>query len=64
MTNTPEWNDPAVYEWGTEPAHASLTPYETHAQAVRADRLDSPYPPEPRRRMEVPLVGEPGGEDA
>lgn len=43
MTSTPEWNDPAVYEWGTEPAHASLMPYETHAQAVRADRLDSPY---------------------
>ena len=43
MTNTPEWNDPAVYEWGTEPAHASLMPYETHAQALHADRLDSPY---------------------
>lgn len=43
MTNTPEWNDPAVYEWGTEPAHASLMPYETHAQALHADRLDSTY---------------------
>lgn len=43
MTNTPEWNDPAVFEWGTEPAHASLMPYETHAQAMHADRLDSPY---------------------
>ena len=43
MANAPEWNDPAVYEWGTEPAHASLMPYETHAQAMRADRLDSPY---------------------
>ncbi|MGK3952284.1 glycoside hydrolase family 2 TIM barrel-domain containing protein [Microbacterium sp. I2] len=43
MTNTPEWNDPAVYEWGTEPAHASLMPYETHEQALRADRLDSPF---------------------
>lgn len=43
MANAPEWNDPAVYEWGTEPAHASLMPYETHAQAMHADRLDSPY---------------------
>lgn len=43
MTNTPEWNDPAVYEWGTEPAHAALMPYGTHAQALQADRLDSPY---------------------
>lgn len=43
MTNTLEWNDPAVYEWGSEPAHASLMPYETHAQALRADRRDSPY---------------------
>ena len=43
VTKTPEWNDPAVYEWGTEPAHASLMPYETHAQAMHADRLDSPY---------------------
>ncbi len=43
MTNAPEWNDPAVYEWGTEPAHASLMPYETHAQAMNADRFDSPY---------------------
>ncbi|WP_431074261.1 glycoside hydrolase family 2 TIM barrel-domain containing protein [Microbacterium phyllosphaerae] len=43
MTNAPEWNDPAVYEWGTEPAHAALMPYETHAQALEADRLDSPY---------------------
>lgn len=43
MTNTPEWNDIAVYEWGTEPPHASLTPYQTLAQGLRANRLDSPY---------------------
>lgn len=43
MTSTPEWNDISVYEWGTEPAHATLTPYQTLAQAIRADRLDSPY---------------------
>jgi len=40
---TPEWNDPAVYEWGAEPAHASLAPYETLDEALRADRRDSPY---------------------
>ncbi|WZO35256.1 hypothetical protein MRBLWS13_002952 [Microbacterium sp. LWS13-1.2] len=40
---TPEWNDPAAYEWGTEPTHASLMPYETLDEAMRADRRDSPY---------------------
>ena len=43
MNATPEWNDPSVYEWGSEPAHATLVTYETLAQAVRADRSASPF---------------------
>lgn len=43
MNTTPEWNDPAVFEWGAEPAHATLMPYASHEQAIRADRTDSPY---------------------
>ena len=43
MNATPEWNDPAVYEWGSEPAHATLVTYDTLAEAVRADRSASPY---------------------
>lgn len=43
MIARPEWNNPAVFEWGGEPAHATLMPYETLAQAVRANRLKSPY---------------------
>lgn len=43
MNATPEWNDPAVYEWGSEPAHATLVTYDTLTQAVRADRSASPF---------------------
>lgn len=43
MKATPDWNDPAVYEWGSEPAHATLVTYDTLAQAVRADRSASPF---------------------
>ncbi|OII43596.1 hypothetical protein BIU99_02400 [Plantibacter sp. MMLR14_011] len=43
MNATPEWNDPAVYERGTEPAHATLVTYDSLASAVRADRSASPF---------------------
>jgi len=43
MNTTPEWNDPAVYEWGSEPAHATLVTYDTLAQAKRADRSASVF---------------------
>ena len=43
MNTTPDWNDPAVYEWGSEPAHATLMTYETHAQALQADRSTRPF---------------------
>ncbi|GAA2054796.1 glycoside hydrolase family 2 TIM barrel-domain containing protein [Leifsonia soli] len=43
MKATPDWNDPAVYEWGSEPAHATLVTYETLTDAVRADRSATPY---------------------
>jgi len=43
MTATPEWNDPDVYEWGSEPAHATLVTYATLTEAVRADRSASPF---------------------
>ncbi|KQO11471.1 hypothetical protein ASF06_02110 [Agreia sp. Leaf244] len=43
MNETPEWNDPAVYEWGSEPAHATLVTYDTLAQAKRADRSASVF---------------------
>ena len=43
MKATPDWNDPAVYEWGSEPAHATLVTYETLTQAVRADRSASAF---------------------
>src|SRR3954464_5620746 len=37
------WNDPAVYAWGDEPAHATLMPYATVEQALHADRSDTPF---------------------
>ena len=43
MNATPEWKDPAIFEWGTEPAHATLVTYDTLAQAIRADRSASPF---------------------
>lgn len=43
MTATPEWNDPAVYEWGSEPAHATLVTYDTLDRAKRADRSASVF---------------------
>lgn len=43
MKATPEWNDPAVYEWGSEPAHATLVSYDTLTEAVRADRAASVF---------------------
>ena len=43
MDTTPEWNDPAVYEWGSEPAHATLVTYDTLSAAVRADRSASAF---------------------
>lgn len=43
MKATPDWNDPAVYEWGSEPAHATLVTYDTLRQAVLADRSASPF---------------------
>ena len=43
MNATPEWNDPSVWEWGSEPAHATLVTYDTLEQAVRADRSASPF---------------------
>ncbi len=43
MKATPDWNDPAVYEWGSEPAHATLVTYATLTQAVRADRSASVF---------------------
>jgi beta-galactosidase len=43
MTIPQEWNDPDVFEWGTEPAHASLTPFDTLDAALRGDRTDTPF---------------------
>ena len=43
MNATPDWNDPAVYEWGSEPAHATLVTYDTLTQALRADRAASDF---------------------
>ncbi|HEY8718188.1 glycoside hydrolase family 2 TIM barrel-domain containing protein [Pengzhenrongella sp.] len=40
----PEWNNnPDVFEMGSEPAHATLMPYENVRQALKADRTDSDY---------------------
>ncbi|MFB7892886.1 glycoside hydrolase family 2 TIM barrel-domain containing protein [Microbacterium sp. NPDC056044] len=41
--DAPEWNDITVYDMNSEPAHATLLPYETTAQALRADITDTPY---------------------
>ncbi|QHC58858.1 glycoside hydrolase family 2 TIM barrel-domain containing protein [Rathayibacter sp. VKM Ac-2760] len=43
MTLAQEWNDPDVFEWGTEPAHASLTPFATLDAALRGDSTDTPF---------------------
>ncbi|WP_426568184.1 glycoside hydrolase family 2 TIM barrel-domain containing protein [Streptomyces canus] len=41
---TPEWNGHIdVFRLGTEPAHTTLMPYATLAQALAADRTRSPY---------------------
>ncbi|GAB7105554.1 glycoside hydrolase family 2 TIM barrel-domain containing protein [Streptomyces phaeofaciens JCM 4814] len=41
---TPEWNGHIdVFRLGTEPAHTTLMPYGTLAQALAADRTRSPY---------------------
>ncbi|GAA3889207.1 glycoside hydrolase family 2 TIM barrel-domain containing protein [Streptomyces lacrimifluminis] len=41
---TPEWNGHIdVFRVGTEPAHTTLMPYATLAQALAADRTRSPY---------------------
>ena len=40
----PEWNNnPDVYQVGSEPAHATLMPYESLRQALIADRTASAY---------------------
>ncbi|WP_347338543.1 glycoside hydrolase family 2 TIM barrel-domain containing protein [Cellulomonas sp. WB94] len=40
----PEWNNsPEVFAVGSEPAHATLMPYDTVRRALAADRTDSPY---------------------
>ncbi|NQX18082.1 glycoside hydrolase family 2 TIM barrel-domain containing protein [Rathayibacter sp. VKM Ac-2857] len=43
MTLAQEWNDPDVFEWGTEPAHAALTPFATLDAALRGDREGTPF---------------------
>jgi beta-galactosidase len=43
MNATPDWNNPTVYEWGSEPAHATLVTYDTLAHAVRGDRSASAF---------------------
>ena len=42
MTLAQEWNDPDVFEWGTEPAHALLTPFDSLDAAREGDRASSP----------------------
>ncbi|MCJ1700286.1 DUF4981 domain-containing protein [Rathayibacter festucae] len=42
MTLAQEWNDPDVFEWGTEPAHAVLTPFATLDAALEGDRTSTP----------------------
>ncbi|CAM5543022.1 Beta-galactosidase [Streptomyces violaceorubidus] len=39
----PEWNDFGVFRLGTEPPHATLTPYADVEQALAGDRARSPY---------------------
>lgn len=39
----PEWNDPAVFQMNSEPAHATLMPYDGVEQALRDDRAKSSY---------------------
>ncbi|MFI1564761.1 glycoside hydrolase family 2 TIM barrel-domain containing protein [Streptomyces sp. NPDC020490] len=42
--STPEWNGHVgLFEVGTEPPHATLTPYADLEQALAADRTRSPY---------------------
>lgn len=43
MTTPQEWNDPGVFEWGTEPAHAALTPVDTLDAALAGESADSPF---------------------
>lgn len=43
MTTAQEWNDPDVFEWGTEPAHAALTPFDTLDAALLADSASTPF---------------------
>ena len=38
-----EWNDPAVFDVGSEPPHATLMPFSTLDEALTADRTRSPY---------------------
>ncbi|WP_109028456.1 glycoside hydrolase family 2 TIM barrel-domain containing protein [Streptomyces rubrogriseus] len=39
----PEWNDFGVFRLGTQPPHATLTPYADVEQALAGDRARSPY---------------------
>ncbi|MQM27360.1 glycoside hydrolase family 2 TIM barrel-domain containing protein [Glycomyces albidus] len=40
----PEWNNNiGIFQVGSEPAHATFTPYADLQQALKADRTDSPY---------------------
>lgn len=39
----PEWNDIAVYEVNSEPAHATLMPYDCLERALRGNRTDSGF---------------------
>jgi beta-galactosidase len=43
MTSSNDWENPQVIAQNKEAPHATLMPYATEAQALRAERFQSPF---------------------
>ena len=42
-TDQHEWENPAIFKINAEPAHATMIPYATETNALKANSTDSPF---------------------